>query len=117
MDWTPFLTPLCGVAIAIIGWMCKRILASVDAKLDALPLLQTEVELVKKTQSYHSERLNDFCERLEHVESSVSNTERIAVMENAVRTVQEEVKGLRSDRHEVLNKINELGLKLASGQS
>lgn len=63
--------------VGLVGYLMKRSVESADRKLDELPkireavgYLKTDVALIKKDIDHHSEKQDEFCERLERFEKS-----------------------------------------------
>lgn len=95
------VVPTVGVFLAIIGWFASRQLKSIDKKLDTLSTIEKDMATTQTTLKYLGERQDDFCQRLEHVETHVSNQERIVRVETQMGAMNDELKLLRAFRHEM----------------
>ena len=95
--------------LGVIGWFVTQRLK----QLDILPVIQIDMASLKTSAQHHAEKQDEFCDRLEKVETHVSNTERVAVMEREIKGLEEEVKALRQFRHDAANDLNAFKLKLA----
>lgn len=88
-----------GVLLGINGYFAGRHLDSIDTKLDCLPKMQEQIIEMRTEQKHHSEKQEEFCSRLERVETTISNTERITVLEKVVDQLGEEKAYARQHRH------------------
>jgi hypothetical protein len=100
--------------VAVVGWLIKDRLSSIGEQLKPLPKIETELAEVKVTQKHHSEKQDEFCHRLEKVETHVSNTERIALMELRLTKAEEEIIGNRKFGHWVRNVLAAIAGKVGA---
>jgi hypothetical protein len=98
----PLLTAMAGILIYVFKGVEKRV--------SVLPNIETDLVAIKADLKYGAEKQDEFCDRLERVETAVSNTERIAVMERMLSTLETEVKDLRRWRHDVNERRQEHAL-------
>ena len=104
--------------MGIVGYLIHGRVSSIDDTTKAIGVelrtldrkvvdIGTEVVEIKTTQKHHGEQLDEFCERIERVETHVANTERLTVLENTMHTAAEEIKELRAWRHSSNDKQHE----------
>jgi hypothetical protein len=99
-----------GILLSILAYLASRHLSSIDDKLNVLPAMQTQIAEVKVTQKHHTEKQEEFCERLERVESHVNNTERVVSLEKKLEQVDKDRTYERDHRHWVAGVIQNLAL-------
>jgi DNA repair ATPase RecN len=87
----PVLGGCFGILMAVLGWLAAGRLKHIDKKLDSLPEIDKKLAAVETKVDTHAAALSQFGERMQRVESHVSNTERIAVLEKALTTLDSEV--------------------------
>jgi hypothetical protein len=105
---------LFGIITAAIAWLIKDRLTSIGEQLKSLPRLETEMAEVKRDVKHHAERQDEFCNRLEKVETHVSNTERIALMELRLSKAEEEIIGTRKFGHWLRNALSSIAGKVGA---
>jgi hypothetical protein len=107
-----------GIVLTVIGWLVKDKLTTIGDDLHGLSANQgrmaNELVEVKTTVKHHSEKQDEFCSRLEKVETSVSNTERIALMELRLTKAEEELAGTRRFGHWVRNVLSSIAGKVGA---
>ena len=96
------LLAIVGLLLGIIGYFFTGRLRSIDGSLKCLPEIQVELAGMKVRVEQQSEKQGKFCdlqtifsERLTDVEKHISNQERMAVLEESMKTIKEELSRLR----------------------
>ena len=100
--------------LGIIGWLIVDRLRSMDGRLAALPKIEVDIASLKGTAEHHAEKQDEFCDRLEKVESHVTNTERIALMELRLTKAEEELQHNRKFGHWVRNVLAAIAGKVGA---
>lgn len=97
-----------GVLSSVIGYLIISRLKAIENSVEPIPRIQVELEGMKVKVDQHSEQQGDFCDkqeefgkRLMDVEKHISNTERIAVLEKAVKVAEDEILKMRPIVHEI----------------
>jgi uncharacterized coiled-coil protein SlyX len=73
----------------------------------------THIAEMKTHVAHHAGKMDEFCDRLKSVETSVLNTERIAVLERSLAMQEKEINELRHWRHSMADGPHIDGLKRA----
>lgn len=88
-----------GFLLSVIGWLLSRHLKIIEDRLK--PLVQMQIDLAGMTVKVdqHSAAQQETSRRLAKVEDHVSNTERVALMEQRLTVAEKDIVDLRGFRH------------------
>jgi biopolymer transport protein ExbB/TolQ len=101
---------LLSTMLAIIGYLISRQLTTISEELKALPEIKVELAGMKVKVDHHSVQVTNMGVRVERIEEHVSNTERVALVEQKVGAMdarltelktytEKELDSLRTFRH------------------
>lgn len=85
--------------LGVIGWFVSQWMRAINKNLECLPVIQVELGQMKVKVDQQGTTLSETSKRLARVEEHVSNTERIALMEQRLASAEREVEGLRKHWH------------------